>query len=78
MVNIEGRIEYQLLDWPVGDPSGISGTDLGGMLYKGYEQKRIEDRMQRCRERTSDVDVRCSQKPERNEIDYRLQTMKTD
>ena len=30
MVNIEGRIEYQLLDWPVGDPSGISGTDLGG------------------------------------------------
>ena len=27
MVNIEGRIENRLLDRPVGDPSGIAGTD---------------------------------------------------
>ena len=27
MVNIEGRIENQLLDRLVGDPSGIAGTD---------------------------------------------------
>ena len=64
MVNIEGRIENQLLNWPVGDPNGIAGTDLGECNIKVMNRRGSRsDRMQR--ERMSDADVRCSQKSER-------------
>ena len=70
MVNIEGRIEYQLLNWPVGDSSGIAGIDFGECCIKVMNRRGGQTE---CRERTSDVDVRCSQKPERTRstIDYR-------
>jgi len=67
-VNIEGRIENQLLDWPVGDPSGISGTDYTECSIK--VMNRRGGQAERERERESDADVRCSQKPKRDEIDY--------
>jgi len=46
-VNIEGRIENQLLDWPVGDPSGISGTNYRECSIKGMNRRRGEAERER-------------------------------
>ena len=53
MVNIEGRIENRLLDRPVGDPSGIAGTEwrecsIKVMNRRGSRSDRMQIERVRC------------------------------